>query len=127
MDNDDGSGYYNTSIVKDYNELGLVKSIKDGAWQETTFEYDKNANLTDINYPNGKGINHSYDTADRLTDISYTSSGTDWHFDYDKNGNVTKVFKDGLQTILNQYDELKRIDVKHFYQAGENVDYDYNR
>ncbi|MTI66248.1 MAG: RHS repeat protein [Firmicutes bacterium] len=127
IDNDDGSGYYNTSIIKDYNELGLVKSIKDGAWQETTFEYDKNANFTDINYPNGKGINHSYDTSDRLTDISYTSSGTDWHFDYDKNGNVTKVFKDGLQTILNQYDELNRIDVKNFYQAGESVDYDYNR
>lgn len=126
IENHNATGKYNTAITKNYNELGIVNSIKDGLNRETTLEYDKNANLTDINYPNGKGIHYDYDTANRLTDIQYVNSGTDWNFQYDDNGNVTFITKDTVQTIENIYDKLDRIDKIKFTQVTEEVDYDYN-
>ncbi|WP_105617929.1 DNRLRE domain-containing protein [Vallitalea okinawensis] len=122
-----GPNYYNTAIYKEYNEAGLVKSITDGSWVNSTyFEYDKNLNLTDVNYPNGKGIDYTYDSANRLTDINYSTSGTHFNFQHDANGNITSVFKDSVQTSGIQYDELDRPIQIDFSQAGTYVAFGYN-
>lgn len=128
IDNSDSSGYINTAIKVTYNELGLPKIIKDSNWRDTQLEYDKNANLTDIKYPDGNEIHYVYDHANRLKDVHYTGDSRTWTFGYDANSNITSENKNGVVTSYT-YDDLNRpqsVTYPQINTSSHSTTYGYN-
>ncbi len=83
-----------------YNNDKLPASVNDNG-QNSSFVYDNNGNLTQVNQP--LNISHSF-TYNSLNDItSYTDpKGNTSTFTYDSNGNLNKIFDNlGFETDYN--------------------------
>ena len=125
------SAYLNTTIGIQYNELQLPKRVTDGNWRATTFAYDKNAQLTNVKFPNLKEINYGYDAVNRLKEVTYIGDSTRWDYDYDADSNLTMVKKDSSNSKVTDYvyDNLDRLEkVTYPYSGGyRNItEYTYN-
>ena len=122
------TAYLNTTAAIQYNELQLPKSISDSAWRATNFEYDKNANLTKIAFPNLNQILFTYDTADRVRQKSYAGDNTIWAFTYDENDNLLTVNKNAVLAEAFTYDELDRLETEaiNYSGASNSASYTYN-
>jgi len=121
--------YYNTTVKINYNELNLPKSISDANWRPTYFDYDKNANLTKVSFPNGKSLSYTYDSLDRLKTETLGMDGTAWSYSFDENSNVKEVQKNGVKNHSFLYDVLNRVEKKQVWRtvsASNDEDYKYN-
>ena len=90
-----------------WHPTGRLKSVTDLSGRKSTFSYDTQGRLTDINFPastlhpNGKTFQYTYDsTSHRLKKIIDPTGVTRVEFGYDAAGLVTSVKRgDGLHTM----------------------------
>ena len=122
------SGYLNTLVKYEYNELGLPKKVTDSNWRDTLLKYNAKGNLTTVIYPNGKQIQHQYDGADRIFRTTYIGDTTTWNFGYDTNSNITSITKNSAETtsyIYDNIDQLTKITYPPVNYQTNTTDYGY--
>ncbi|MBP0726704.1 RHS repeat protein, partial [Bacillus sp. RG28] len=85
----------NTSTTYTYNNQNFINSLKvlsnDGtSLLDETYQYDKNGNRTEIDYPNKQNITYTYDSLNQLESETQLD-GTKKEYRYDGFGNRTNV------------------------------------
>ena len=94
-----------TNVTMSYNSDGTVETSKDGDGKETDYHYT-DGNLTQVVPPTGSNlntINLSYDSANRVDEISTVSgsSGHEVDYSYDDFDRITKaVYKNASGTVV---------------------------
>jgi RHS repeat-associated protein len=90
------------------NAVGEVKEVIDPLKHKTGKEYDAAGNLVKLTDPKSRTTTYTYDPANRLTEVSYSSSKpATVKYEYDKDGDRTKM-TDGTGTTTYTYDQLDR-------------------
>jgi RHS repeat-associated protein len=119
-----------TVTETDYDSMGRVKSQTDGNKHVTKYvrnaleeieeevnplgkktlkEYDGAANLVKLTDPKKRTATYTYDPANRLTEVSYSSgSPAAIKYEYNKDDDRTKTI-DGTGTTTYTYDQLDRM------------------
>jgi RHS repeat-associated protein len=135
-----------TVIETEYDSMGQTKSQTDGNKHVTKYvrnlleeveeevnplgkktlkEYDEAGNLVKLTDPKGRTTTYTYDPANRLTEISYSSGNPSTvKYEYDKDSDRTKV-TDGTGTTVYIYDQLDRM-TESENGHKEVVKYEYN-
>ncbi len=107
------------------NLLGQVSEVIDPLARKTLKEYDATGNLTKLTDAAKRTTKYSYDPANRLTEVDYSSEAApDVKYEYDSDGNRTKMV-DGTGTSKYSYDQLDRLtEAKDGH--GDVVGYEYD-
>jgi RHS repeat-associated protein len=91
------------------NAVEEVKEVIDPLKHKTLKEYDAAGNLVKLTDPKGRTTTYTYDPANRLTEVSYSSGKPSTvKYEYDKDGDRTKM-TDGTGTTTYTYDQLDRL------------------
>ncbi len=91
------------------NALEEVTEEVDPLERKTKKAYDAAGNLEKVTDAEGRTTTYSYDSANRLTKVSYSEEATpSVSLEYDKDGNVVAM-KDGTGTTKKTYDQLDRL------------------
>ncbi|HET8814414.1 MAG TPA: RHS repeat-associated core domain-containing protein [Solirubrobacterales bacterium] len=107
------------------NVLGQPVEVIDPLGRKTTAEFDDAGNPVATVDAAERETTYTYDTADRLTKISYSDEETpDVEFEYDADGNVTSMV-DGTGESTFSYDELGRLTGTE-NGHGDDVEYQYD-
>lgn len=96
-------------VTRTYDAAGRLSSIADWNGLTTSFAYDANSNLTTWTYPNTTAGTWTYDRADHLTNITYTTGSKHTVFlnlNYSRDSNSQLTAENG-QTY--GYDSLNRV------------------
>jgi RHS repeat-associated protein len=107
------------------NLLEEVTETIDPLSRKTKDEYDAAGNLKTFTDPKGRTTTYTYDTGNRLKEVSYSETST--HavaYEYNKDGDVTKM-TDGTGETTYSYDELDRL-TETVNGNKEKVAYEYN-
>jgi RHS repeat-associated protein len=135
-----------TITETEYDSMGRVKSRTDGNKHVTKYvrnaleeveeevnplakktlkEYDEAGNLVKLTDPTGRTTTYTYDPADRLTEVSYSSGNPSTvKYEYNKNGDRTKI-TDGTGATTYTLDQLDRM-TESENGHKEVVKYEYN-
>jgi RHS repeat-associated protein len=135
-----------TVIETEYDSMGQVKSQTDGNKHVTKYmrnaleeveeevnplgkktlkEYDKAGNVGKLTDPKGRTTTYTYDPANRLTEVSYSSGNPSTvKYEYNKDGDRTKM-TDGTGTTTYTYDQLDRM-TESENGHKEVIKYEYN-
>jgi len=123
-----------------YNDLGRAERhyTHDGASTIVDFNYtfDDNGNITGQEFAHRTASpdnDYTYDDLDRLTDVTYHDSDTEW-FDYDKLGNRVEAKHRDSQgeltyarnSLTNRYDSEGTFDIESEYDDAGNTTKDPN-
>jgi RHS repeat-associated protein len=131
-----------------YNNQNQVISSVTGvslpAAIEITYDYNERHQLSTVHYPEGKTIDYTYDTFDRLTQIS-TNTGLvyEWHYNikgqldytitpeqgrmeyaYDNEGRLNSIVRFGEKTEF-VLDPMSQLSQKVVYTTDGNIVYNY--
>jgi len=98
---------YRTSFA--YNQINQLVSTTDPLGRKVTNTYDDSANLASVAFPNGKQIIYSYDSANRLTQKSYSAETTSYSYSYDSAGNLKQVTDNTSKSYQYAYDKANRL------------------
>jgi RHS repeat-associated protein len=91
------------------NALEEIIEIVNPLSKKTLKEYDGAGNLIKLTDPAKRTATYTYDPANRLTEVSYSSgSPAAVKYEYDKDGDRTKM-TDGTGTTTYTYDQLDRM------------------
>jgi len=107
-----------------YDDLNRMVSVSD-ATGETTYTYDAVGNLASKTTPNGVTTVYTYDTLNRLTQVSNTGPGgliSSYTYTLGPAGNRLKVVEDGPattgRTVTYAYDVLYRLTQETIDEVG---------
>ena len=111
-----------------------VEEVVNPLGKKTLKEYDAAGNLVKLTDPAKRTTTYTYDPANRLTEVSYSSGKpATVKYEYNKDGDRTKM-TDGTGTTTYTYDQLDRLTesenghkevVKYEYNLGERADEDH--
>ncbi len=91
------------------NAVEEVKEVIDPLKHKTLKEYDGAGNLIKLTDPKSRTATYTYDPANRLIEVSYSSGKpATVKYEYDKDGDRTKM-TDGTGTTTYTYDQLDRL------------------
>ena len=93
-----------------YNSLNRLATVTDGRLsgsQTTSYSYDPASNVTTVTYPNGIQSTSTYDTLNRMTDVSSQVSGHSYL--RGPTGNLTNSLESNGRSATWTYDGIYRL------------------
>ncbi|MBF6611887.1 MAG: SBBP repeat-containing protein [Chloroflexi bacterium] len=131
----DGTG----STTYGYDSLDRLASVTDGSGHVVRYHYDLASNVQQVNYPpvlNGdaydpRSVYYTHNDANRISQITYLTSGFAVGLDYDPNGNLTTETYPWTAFTQKKtaYDSANQVISTTTYVAGETspIDIQYSR
>jgi RHS repeat-associated protein len=107
------------------NLLGEVTEVIDPLGRKTVKEYDAAGNLKALTDPANRTATYTYDSANRLMEVSYSDGKTHAvKYEYDADGDRISML-DGTGTTSYTYDQLDRL-TESKDGHGDKVSYEYD-
>ena len=105
-------GLPGTGALYSYDDLNRLQSVN-GIGGITSYTYDAVGNRASISYPNGNQTTYSYDSLNRLTDLTTADSNNNviqsYSYSLDPTGRRTQIVENNGRTTDYQYDTLYRL------------------
>jgi RHS repeat-associated protein len=96
-----------------YADNNQLKAARDAFDNETTYEYDRNGNMTRKTDAEGNSVRYFYNELNQLVRMEEDAGGglgtLTTSYEYDENGNRTKVTDPRGKDYLYEYDSLNRL------------------
>ena len=96
-----------------YDALNRLETISDSVTGTTRYRYDPVGNLAEVSYPNGTNAEYSYDSLNRLVELTHSGSdGTtiaSYAYTLDANGNRTRVEEFDGRSVDYVYDAAGKL------------------
>jgi len=93
-----GGSYGGRGPVNTYDGFGRLKSTWDntfGSGRTLSYQYDKNGNRTEINYPDNRPVLYEYDGLNRLTRLLQSTNGGMVRMEYNERGLPKRSIAEG--------------------------------
>lgn len=126
-------GVVSMTVAYGYDDAGRLATVKKDADPASTYEYDLSGRRTKLVLPNGVSTEYTYDSADRLLDLTTRKDATvlaKFAYSHDLSGNRTGItYADGSRSLY-EFDQAYRltrdlrVDSSNQTQYDESYTYD---
>lgn len=94
----------------EYDALGRITKVTNGAGKVVTYAYDKAGNLTRLGYPDGTAVFYTYDLNNNITSVT-EPDGDVTRYEYDALNRLTATYRPDRTATYMTYDEESNLTV----------------